>query len=115
MANYSVNANFILPIVPKMKALSKYVIPRIAFIWKNVADNLDYDINTIETIANKYRDDGERCCDGLFRDWLSTNHGATPKTWETLMKALKEINQLATAVSDIEKDLNTYHIFHRFT
>ena len=82
-------------------------------MWKTVADFLDYDVNTIEVIADKHRDDCEKCCDGLFRDWLSTHHGAAPKTWNTLLKALRGINKLATAVSDIEKDLNIYFTIHR--
>ena len=92
-----------------MRLLLKFVIPRIAFIWKTVADFLDYEINTIKMIAEKHRDVCEKCCDGLFRDWLSTNHGAAPKTWNTLMARLKEIDELATAISDIEKDLNTFY------
>ena len=89
-----------------MKHLSKYVVPKVAHMWKTVADFLDYDINTIELIAKKYRDICEECCAGLFRDWLSTNHGASPKTWGMLITALKEIDLLAAAISDIEKDLN---------
>ena len=90
-----------------MKALVKYVIPRIAHKWRTVADFLDYDdhMSTIEIIAEKHRDDPVKCCDGLLRDWLSTDHGAAPKIWKTLIKALKEIDELRTAVSEIEGDL----------
>ena len=80
-------------------------------MWKTVADFLDYDIHTIEMIVKKYKD-CEECCDGLFRDWLSTNHGVSSKTWGTLMTRLKEIDQLAVAVSDIEKDLNVFFTLH---
>ena len=33
---------------PNMRRLIKIVIPKIAFMWKTVADFLDYDISTIE-------------------------------------------------------------------
>ena len=95
-----------------MKPLVKFVIPRIAHKWRTVADFLDYDINTIEVIAKKHRDDCEECCDGLLRDWLSTDHGAAPKTWKTLIITLKEIDQLRTAVSEIEGDLNKLFMLH---
>ena len=88
-----------------MKHLSKYVIPKIAHEWETVADFLDYDINTTKVITVDCRD-AKKCCDRLFRDWLTTNHGASPKTWGTLLTALKETDLLATAVSEIEKDLN---------
>ena len=88
-----------------MKLIKKYVIPKIAARWKDVADYLEYEIETIELIEQKHQRDGERCCDGLFRDWLSTNHGVGPKTWATLLETLKEIEQLATATSNIEREL----------
>ena len=88
-----------------MKYLKKIVIPRVAAKWKTVAYFLDYDIHVIDTIANKYRDDPMEYCDGLFRDWLTTNHGKTPKTWATLLTCLKEIDEMATVASDIQKEL----------
>ena len=84
-------------------------------MWRTVADFLDYEIHTIQMIAEKYRGDPEQCCDGLFRDWLSTNHGVASKTWDTLMTRLKEINQLAVAVSEIRKELDNFFVLHRFT
>ena len=103
-------------IEPNMRGLIKIVIPKIAFMWKTVADFLDYDIGTIENIEHKYghkhEDDSEDCMNGLFRDWLSTNHGVKPKTWATLLKRLREIDQLATATSDIEKELENLEILN---
>ena len=79
-----------------------------------MADFLDYDdhMSTIEIIAEKHRDDPVKCCDGLLRDWLTTDHGAAPKTWNTLIKALKEIDELCTAVSEIEGDLKKLFMLH---
>jgi len=94
-----------MPLEPTMRRLIKIVIPKIAFMWKTVADFLDYDISTIENIKQKHRDDCEECLNGLFRDWLSTNHGVKPKTWATLLERLREIGQLDTPVSDIENEL----------
>ena len=88
-----------------MKLIKKYIIPKVAARWMDVADFLDYKIETIELIKQKHQGDGEQCCDGLFRDWLSTDHGVGPKTWGTLIERLKEIEQLATATKDIEKEL----------
>ena len=84
-------------------------------MWSTVADFLDYDISTTEEIAEKYKDNPKKCCDGLFRDWITTNHGVASKTWDTLMTRLEEIDQLATAVSEIKKDLDNFFVLHRFT
>ena len=101
-------------IEPNMRQLIMIVIPKIAFMWKTVADFLEYDISTIENIKQKYRDDCEECMNGLFRDWLSTNHGVRPKTWAMLLERLKEIGQLATATSDIEKELEELGILNKW-
>ena len=88
-----------------MRFITKYIIPKIAVWWKDVANFLGYEIKTIELIEEKHPRDCERCCDTLFRDWLSTNHGMGPKTWATLLESLKEIEQLAAVTEDIEAQL----------
>ena len=86
--------------------------PKIAFMWETVADFLDYNISTIKSIKRKYRDDCEECLNGLFRDWLSTNNGVGPKNWVTLLKRLKEIDQLGGIISDIESKLKELGILN---
>ena len=88
-----------------MRLLKKFVIPKMAAKWKDVADFLDYDINAIAIIEEQYGNDCEKCSDKLFRDWLSTNHGVEPKTWTTLLMTMKSIECLAVATSDIEQEL----------
>ena len=44
------------------------------------------------------------CCE-LLCEWLSTDHGIKPKTWTTLLTALKQIKKLTSASNEIEKDL----------
>ena len=88
-----------------MWPLKKIVIPKIAADWKDVADCLDFDINTIRIIESKHTNDCVKSCEELLRDWLSTNHGKKPKTWTTLLETLHEIDQLATAANDIENEL----------
>ena len=88
-----------------MRLLKEFVIPKMAAKWKDVADFLDYDLNTIDIIEEQYRNDCEKCSDKLFRDWLSTSHGVEPKTWTTLLMRMKRIQCLAVATSDIEQEL----------
>jgi len=90
---------------PIMRLLKEFVIPKMAAKWKDVADFLDYDLNTIDIIEDQCKCDCEKCSDKLFRDWLTTNHGVEPKTWTTLLMRMKRIPFLATATSDIERDL----------
>ena len=60
--------------------------------WKDVADFLDYDLNTIDIIEEQCRGDREKCSDKLFRDWLSTSHGVELKTWTTLLMRMKKFS-----------------------
>ena len=88
-----------------MKHLNKYVIPKIAANWKQVADSLEFDIHIIRIIEKKFPNDPLQSCDELMRDWLSTDFGISPKVWSTLLAALKDIKQLAAVVEQIHKDI----------
>ena len=88
-----------------MKHLNTIVIPRIAANWRVVADHLEYEPTMIQVIDQRWRDPIQ-CCQDLMRDWLSTDNGVGPKTWDTLLSTLKEIRQLTASVEKIENDLS---------
>ena len=46
-----------------------------------------------------------KCCKELFKNWLSTDNGAKPKIWQTLLDKLKEIKELCGVTEDIIKVL----------
>ena len=90
-----------------MRHLNNMVIPKIAAYWKKVADALEFEVWKIKSIEKKYRNDPEECCDELLREWLSSGLGLQPKTWSTLINALKEVKQLAAITKTIETDMQT--------
>ena len=85
--------------------LIKIVIPKIKADWKHFAYSLEYDIPTVKAIERDCSD-SEQCCEKLFEDWLSTDHGAAPKTWCTLLQKIKEVESLFAAADDIKRQLN---------
>ena len=88
------------------------VVPLIMAHWEDVAYNsLHYDILTVNVIDAKHASNPKKCCKELLKDWLSTDHGVVPKTWETLLKQLKEVPEVAASVEEISKRLarGTYH------
>ena len=89
-----------------MWQVSEIVVPLIMAHWRDVAYNsLYYDIPTVKRIDATHNGDPRKCCLKLFIDWLSTNHGVGPKTWETLLKQLKEVPELNASVEWIKKRL----------
>ena len=68
-----------------------------------VADYLEFTLPLIKIIEENCRHDPVKCCTELFRHWLSSDYGVGPKTWSTLIVALKEIKQLATVTKEIEQ------------
>ena len=84
-----------------MENINKIVIPRIQAEWEDVAHALDYEIAKVNSIKTKHNNIPKRCCRDLFIDWLSTDRGASPKTWLTLLEKLKEIDDLSSATNDI--------------
>ena len=85
--------------------LIKIVIPKVRAEWEYLAYSMQYKIATVKAIK-KDCSDSEECCKTLFEDWLSTDHGAAPKTWCTLLKKIKQVDNLVTAVDDIRKELS---------
>ena len=88
-----------------MGDINKIVIPKIQAEWEDVAYALHYEIPTVNAIKAMCNDNPKKCCKELFKDWLSTDHGAGPKTWSTLLDKLKEVDDLAAATNDIMNEL----------
>ena len=88
-----------------MGDINKIVIPKIQAEWEDVAYALRYQIPTVKAIKAKWNNNPKKCCKELFEDWLSTDHGAGPKTWSTLLDKLKEVEDLAAATNDITNEL----------
>ena len=87
-----------------MRDLNKIVVPKISAEWEDVAYELEYDISTVKNIRNKHKDP-KKCCKELFEDWLATDNGVKPKTWQTLLDKLKEIEELYGVTKDIKGKL----------
>ena len=85
--------------------LIKIVIPKIKAEWKHFAYSLEYDIPIVKAIEIDCRN-SEQCCEKLFEDWLSTEHGVAPKTWCILLQKIKEVENLFAAADDIKRQLD---------
>ena len=92
-----------------MAEIIKIVIPRIQAEWEKVAYILRYSIPAVKAIKESNQN-SEKCCLELFVDWLSTDHGAGPKTWSTLIEKLKEVEDLTAATNEIIDELHTHDI-----
>ena len=88
-----------------MKQLNNIVFPKIAVKWRRFAYSLEFDSGIINTIDVKYRNYAEECCEEVFRDWLSLDHGIGPRTWSTLLKVLKETRGCEVASEQIESEI----------
>ena len=98
--------HFVIHIEPEMWKLNTIVVPLIVAHWEDVAySSLRYDIHKVNEIKGKHKDDPRKCCRELFIDWLSTENGINPKTWETLLKQLKQVPDLAASVESITEKI----------
>ena len=82
-----------------------FVIPNVKASWKDIAYVLKYDIQVVKAIGHNHQNDVKECCQELFEDWLTTEHGVKPKTWSTLLTHLKKLEELAAGVETIEEKL----------
>ena len=88
-----------------MRVLNKIVIPKVSAEWEDIAYELEYEISTVRSIRNKLKEDPAKCCKELFEDWLTTDNGAKPKIWQTLLDKFKEIENLSSVTGDITERL----------
>ena len=94
-----------------MRLLHEIVVPRIAADWSIVADYLGYEVEYKRLIKENCRDNAQRCCVELLEDWLSSDRGVSPKSWSTLIEALKEIKSITATTEKIIKDLEKAGVF----
>ena len=87
-----------------MYELINIVIPKVKAQWQNLAYAMKYNIGEVDAFHKEGRD-LEECCKKLFTNWITTGHGPTPKTYETLLKYIKKVNDLTAAREEIEKEL----------
>ena len=90
---------------PQMKHLNSIVVPRVAAYWNDIALNLDFTIQATEIISKKCFYDPESCCKELFKQWLISSKGKSPKIWSTLLTSLKCMKDLRAVTEEIEKEL----------
>ena len=59
----------------------------------------------VERLEKQYPSDSKKCCSKLLEDWLDTENGVGPKTWETLLTQLHKVKGLADKAKEIIKRL----------
>ena len=84
--------------------MKRIVIPEVKAYWRDLAFSMEYKIREVKAMEKDSQDCGERCST-LFEDWLDTNHGCTPKTWQNLLERIKDVDELAVAAKSIEQQL----------
>ena len=98
------NYGVVLLTEPIMRNLIKIVIPKVKASWQNLAYSMRYRIDEVRAFKMESSDRNEQC-ENLFADWLSTNHGPNPKTYQTLLKCIKDVDELTAASEEIEGEL----------
>ena len=88
-----------------MRLLHEIVIPRITADWNIVADYLEYEVEYKRLIKERCQNEPVKCCVELLEDWLSSDRGVSPKSWQTLIKALRGIKSLTVETEKIIQDL----------
>ena len=102
MLPYS-NYGYVLSDV-EMANVQEIVIPNVMAYWKNLAFAMKYSIQDVAGFDGNGKNLEERCYN-LITNWLTTGHGPTPKTYETLLKYIKKVNDLTAASEVIKKEL----------
>ena len=87
-----------------MREVTRIIIPKVKAQWKELAYCMMYSVGDVDGFDTEGRNLTE-CCNKLFSNWLTTNHGPTPKTYQTLLKYIKDVDYLTSASEEIEEEL----------
>ena len=87
-----------------MFELTEKVIPKIKAEWERLAYSMRYTPQEVKSFKKDSQDSAE-CCNNLLDNWISTGHGPKPKTYQTLLKHIKKIDNLTAASEAVEKEL----------
>ena len=94
----------ILLTAAQMHELTEIVIPKIMAEWEAVAFCMRYEPNDVEGFRADSQD-LKQCCKKLFSNWIATDHGPKPKTYQTLLNHIKEVKDLAVVSDAIKEEL----------
>ena len=72
---------------------------------EDLAYSMGYDPATVEAIERESNGKLDKYCRKLFQDWLMTDHGCKPKTWQKLLERIKDISNLVAAAEKISEEL----------
>ena len=100
MSPYS-NYGYVLSDV-KMFKVNEIIIPNVMAHWKDLAYAMEYCIADVEGFDGNGRNLKERC-NNLITNWLTTAHGPTPKTYQTLLKYIKKVDEFTAPSEEIEE------------
>jgi len=76
--------------------LNHFVVPKVYAHWRDVAHALKYKTPIIKGIEAQHQKCPKGSCKGLFEDWLLKDNGIGPKTWSTLLNAIKRTKKLSS-------------------
>ena len=90
--------------MPEIGDICEFVVPKVKAHWEDVAFTaLRFNVPTADGIQSKHQNNVKKCCQELFKIWLTTANGVTPKTWSTLVIQLKKIEELMVPAEEIEE------------
>ena len=82
----------------------KIVIPKVKAAWTYVAYSMQFEIEDVDGIE-KDSSDSAKSCEKLFKSWLATPKGITPKTWRTLLDCIRDVDELTVTAETIDTEL----------
>ena len=87
-----------------MYELIEIVIPKIKSEWVTLAYCMRYESSDVKGFRTDSHDLKE-CCIKLFDNWINTDHGPKPKTYQTLLNHIEKIKDLVGVSKQIKEEL----------
>ena len=72
--------------------------------WETLAYCMRYEPSDVKGFRANSQDLQQSCTE-LFINWITTDHGPKPKTYQTLLNHIKKVKNLAAALDTITEEL----------
>ena len=87
-----------------MYELIEIVIPKIMTQWETLAYCMRYKPSDVKGFRVDFQDH-KQCCKELFSNWITTDNGPKPKTYQTLLNHIKKVTDIAAESDTIKEEL----------
>jgi len=91
--------------ISDLRLINDIIVPKVSTYWHVVLVYLEYDVVFKKELEKKHKGDPQLCCTALFEDWITSDRGVGPKTYNKLLDVLNQFPDTSDCAAEIKQCL----------